>query len=404
MAISGGSARRVPVLLAACFAVLGLFVAPPAAADVETVEADSFYLPPEGLAQAAPGSVLRVRPIQVFGLPLPISAWQVLYRTDDSADRPVAGIATVMVPALSTPGARPLLSYQVAVDSLGARCAPSRALRGGWESGFNTLVDSPFMAAALLRGWAVVTSDYDGPDARFLDGRNAGRGVLDGIRAARGLGQGGLGPASPVGAYGYSGGAYATLWAAEHQPSYAPDVRFAGVAAGGVPADWVSIARTAEGTGQAGLAVLMLHAVVRNNPGLFDLLNDRGRAVLTEDATACGEELLPKYAGARLDDFTVAPNVLDHPDFRAALDAQELSSASPAAPTYLFHSTSDNVIPHANFRTLVDRYCALGADLAYRHSWLPGHNPAALGEVTGAMNFLADRFAARPTTPGCHPR
>lgn len=82
---------------------------------------------------------------------------------------------------------------------------------------------------------------------------------------------------------------------------------------------------------QAGLALLILMALARNDPdsGLLGLLNDRGRALLAENATACGSDLVPKYAGARVDDFAAVPNVLAHPVFRAVAAAHELGATPP---------------------------------------------------------------------------
>ncbi|MBF6224446.1 lipase [Nocardia abscessus] len=397
------------VLAALTFLVAVLSGAPAAYAELPPPDLDPFYAPPANLEEYRNGAVLDSRPIALFGLPLPISTWQVKYRSTDASDDPIADVATVMVPMLPWfgPGARPLLSYQVPEDSLGTRCAPSFALRGGWDTGaVNTLIDTPFMAEALRRGWAVVVSDYEGPWSRFLDGVNSGRGVLDGIRAARDFPPAGLGPATPIGAWGYSGGAFATLWAAQIQPWYAPDVQFAGLTSGGVPADWPAIAREADGTVQAGLALLILFALARNDPGggLLELLNDRGHAALVENGAACGSDLVPKYVGARVDDFALVPDLLSHPAFRAATDAQELGGSAPAAPMYLYHSLTDDVIPVAGFTDLVGRYCARGATATSVHSMLPTHNPAAIGEAPGAMNFLAERFAGLPVVPGCRER
>ncbi|MFG3617127.1 lipase family protein [Nocardia sp. NPDC047654] len=400
---------RTAILGIALSALIALAAVPAAHAELPPPDQDPFYAAPADLERYHNGAVLDSRPIALFGLPLPVSAWQVKYRSTDASDDPVADVATVMVPMLPWfgPGARPLLSYQVPEDSLGTRCAPSFALRGGWDSGaVNTLIDTPFMAEALRRGWAVVAGDYEGPRSRFLDGVNSGRGVLDGIRAARDLPQAGLGPATPVGAWGYSGGAFATLWAAQMQPWYAPDVRFAGITSGGVPADWPAIAREADGTVQAGLALLILFAIARNDPGngVLALLNDRGRAALAENAAMCGSDLVPKYVGARVDDFAVVPDLLSHPAFRAATDAQELGGSAPETPMYLYHSRTDDVIPVAGFTDLVGRYCAQGAAITSVHSMLPTHNPAAIGEAPGAMNFLGDRFAGLPVAAGCRER
>ncbi|WP_433195953.1 lipase family protein [Nocardia sp. CA-107356] len=381
----------------------------PVARAVPTPDQDPFYAASVDLGAHPAGAVLRTRSIALYGLPLPVSAWQVQYRTNDANDWPIPGMATVLVPNWPWfgPGQRPLLSYQIAEDSLGARCAPSYALRGGGDlGGVNTYIDTPFIAEALWRGWAVVTSDYEGPDARFLDGVDSGRAVLDGIRAARALAPNGIGPASPIGAWGYSGGAFATLWAAQIQPEYAPDIQFAGITAGGVPADWPAMAHGVDGTVQAGLAMLVLAAIVKNEPdsGVPELLNERGRTAVAEDATACGPDFVIKYVNAHVDDFAAVPDVLGHPDVRAATDRQELGGAAPVAPMYLYHSTTDDVIPVAGFTDLLARYCAQGADISSVHSALPGHNVTAVGEAAGAMSFLADRFAGVPVASGCYGR
>ncbi|MEV0250465.1 lipase family protein [Nocardia sp. NPDC050712] len=368
-------------------------------------DSDPFYAASTDMGSAVNGAVLKARSIALLGLPLPVQAWQLLYRSSDSGNRPIANMTTVLVPnsPWKGPGARPLLSYQIAEDSLGTHCAPSFTLRGGLPIGLNTMIDLPFIAEAMRRGWAVVTSDYEGPESRFLDGVTSGRGVLDGIRAARDFAPAGLGAASPLGAYGYSGGAFATLWAAELQPKYAPDVRFAGITSGGIPADLPGIARGVEGGMQAGLALLIVHTTVRNTPeaGVAELLNDRGRAMLAEDANACGEELVLKYNGMHLADYTSVPDLLSHPTFRRAIAVQELGGSAPVMPMYLYHSRTDDVIPIAGFTGLVERYCAQGATVTAVNSGLPGHNPAAIGEAFGAMNYLGDRFAGVPMKPGC---
>lgn len=394
------------VLMAAVFSLVAVV---PAAAQVPLPDDDSFYAAPAGLADQANGSVLRSRQIQLYGLPVPVSARQIAYRSTDSSDRPVTDVATVLVPqsVWSGPNARPLLSYQVSEDSLDTGCAPSYALRGGSGGGrLASLVDSVFIAQALARGWAVVAADYEGPQSRYLDGVNSGRGVLDGIRAARALAADGLDPASPVGAWGYSGGSFATLWAAELQPSYAPDVRFAGVSAGGVPADLPANARSLDtGIQIGGGAVLMVLAVARNNPGngVAALLNERGRALITQHPMPCGPAMTAETLGVHVDDLSTAPDLLSNPIFRAATDALELGRAAPGAPLYLYNSDHDEVVPVAAYSALIDRYCAGGADVTYRHSTAPTHIAAQTIEAPGALDYLADRFAGESIVRGCQP-
>ncbi len=406
-----GRSRRVRSwwragLIGAVMLLTAAVAMPSARADIPYPDDDPFYSAPIDLGEFANGAVLDSRPIAVFGLPLPVAGWQVQYRTTDSAGAPAADMATVMTPFTpwTGPGDRPLLSYQIAEDSLGTRCAPSFALRGGRDFSIaTTLLDVPFLAEALRRGWAVVVPDYEGPQSRFFDGVNAGRAVLDGVRAARSFAPLGITDTSPVGAWGYSGGAFATLWAMQLRASYAPELWFAGVTSGGVPADIPAIARGVDGGYQAGLAVLILLALARNDSGsgLADTLDDNGRALSDQEATSCGGDLVTRYLFRHVDDFSAVPDILDSQPFRSATSRQELGGWAPDVPLYLYHSDNDDVIPSAGFTALVDRYCALGANLTAVHSAIPGHNPAALGEALGAMNFLSDRFAGDPVTAGC---
>ncbi|MGV9412969.1 lipase family protein [Nocardia sp. NPDC003693] len=383
-----------------------LLAMPHASANIPFPDDDPFYAAPAGLRYADNGAVLNSRPISVLGLPLPVAGWQVQYRSTDSTGAAVADVATVLSPLLPWfgPGTRPLLSYQVAEDSLGTRCAPSYALRGGRDfSIVNTMLDVPFLTEMLRRGWAIVVSDYEGPQSRFFDGVNSGRGVLDGIRAAKSFPPLGITDASPIGAWGYSGGAFATLWAMQQRASYAPELWLSGVAAGGVPADIAAIAQRVNGETQAGLAVLILVALARNDPesGLYDTLNQDGRDLLVREANACGADLVVRYGNQQLDEFSDTPNLLWNPAFRYAAQRQELGDNAPDVPLYLYHSVEDDVIPVAGFSALVDRYCALGANLTAVHSGISGHNPAAVVESLGVLGYLADRFAGVPAARGC---
>ncbi|MET8797674.1 lipase family protein [Nocardia sp. NPDC004568] len=396
--------RPWPAILALAVVVLSAALSMPVArATVPPPGDDPFYAAPADLAAHPNGTVLGSRTIPLLGLPIPVDAHQLRYRTTDSQSRPQLDVTTVLVPPVPWDGPRPVLSYQVPENSLDTRCAPSFTLRGGRNGTDMAAVaqDAPFLADALRRGWAVVVSDYEGPQSRLFDGVTSGRGVLDGIRAARSFAPAGIGPASPIGAWGYSSGAFATLWAAQLRQEYAPDVGFAGVSAGGVPTDIPAMAERADG--EAG-AILILLGLARNEPEsrLADLLNDRGRTALhTADESACGADLAAKYPDIHIDDLAAVPNLLTNAAFRAAALPNELGGTVPDAPLYLYHSVSDEKIPVAGYTALVDAYCAAGATLTTTRSLFPGHIGAAAGEALGGMDFLADRFAGIPRAPGC---
>src|SRR5439155_15442076 len=205
--------------------------------DVPSPADDPFYRVPENLEAFRPGKVLDARPVEIRWIRRLSNpdAWHVKFRSTDSGGAAVSGVATVMVPRRPFNGSvRPLLSYQCAIDSLGAAADPSYTLRHGnqWEL--------PFMARALRRGWAVATTDYTGPRHAFAAGLLAARFVLDGIRAAIAFEPAGFDVATPIGLWGYSGGAQATLCAAEQHPSYAPELNLVGAAAGAAGVDAIS--------------------------------------------------------------------------------------------------------------------------------------------------------------------
>ncbi|NMN98547.1 lipase family protein [Antrihabitans stalactiti] len=382
-----GIRRAVGVAVVAC-----ALAATPAAAD-------PLYLPPQDLAAHANGEILQSREIAASALlvPLPVRSWQVQYKSSDSDDNATTGVATILVPNTPWPGPgpRPLVAFQAAIDSVGTRCDPSYAIRDGIQTtGFtNSQAEMPFALAGLLRGWALVIADFQGPQARFFDGPQNAHSVLDAIRATLRFAPAGLPTSTPIGAYGVSGGAFATAWAAKLQPSYAPEIPLAAALLGDLPARPASLNGINRGP-EAGLLVLALVAAVRNNPEsrLEELLNERGRAVLAENQTACASELLPKYLNADINEFSAVPDLFAEPRVQAVLAAQNLGTCAPAAPLYVYHSVADELIPIDSVDATVAEYRAHGTDVTYVRSQIPTHTGAGWGELPGGLTFLADRL------------
>ncbi|KAG5915916.1 hypothetical protein E4U42_007878, partial [Claviceps africana] len=89
---------------------------------------DAFYVVPEDIAKASPGSILRHRrppsPIGSGFETLELHAsHQILYRTTDSEDKATATVLTVLIPPRANLSR--VLSYQVAEDAASVDCAPS---------------------------------------------------------------------------------------------------------------------------------------------------------------------------------------------------------------------------------------------------------------------------------------
>ncbi|NUS42249.1 MAG: lipase [Mycobacteriaceae bacterium] len=352
-------------------------------------------------AQQAPGPLVSVRPLAV---PLPARAWQVRYSSTDDAGAPVTGTATVLIPPVPWfgPGPRPLVSQQVAQDSLGAGCGSSDLLARGELLAVNPLtLELPVITAMLLHNWAVILPDHQGPQGTFGDRALSAHLVLDGLRAAQHLPDGEFSGDTPMAASGYSGGALATWWAAEEQAAYAPELRMAGIVAGGTPAGLLDLVAKLDGGPRAALGPLVLLSQVRAHPELAPLLNEHGRAELARAGASCALDLTDRYRNTRLDQLTAVPHVWTDPQLRSLVDRLEPGLRVPAVPLLEFHSTADDVIPIAHAGTLAARYCAGGAIMQRLNTPVPLHDLTPLAAMPGYLSWLSDRFAGRPAPSTC---
>jgi hypothetical protein len=402
-------------LVCACLLVLGAAQATVARGEgvLTPPSADPFYVPPSGFGHAADGDVLAARPITAtaFAVPLPVHAWQLLYRSTTSGGAPTADVTTVIVPvaAWPGPGPRPVVSYQTAEDSVGSRCAPSYVIRSGVLAlDSNAQGEVGLIAGLLLKGWAVVTPDYEGPQSEVLVGAQEGPGVLDGIRAALAYGPDGL-RTSPVALWGYSGGAFASAWAAELAPRYAPGLRFAGIALGGDPDDLLRSYQHVDGTYGAGLLFGGIIGLLRAYPdaGIGAMFTAAGQQALAASSEDCTDELLLQYPFRHLADFTYDPHPLsDSALTRALVLDSPLGKGTPSGqtPIYDYHSMSDELVPVAVDDDLVAAYCAAGVAVDRVRYTYGDHISTLLTGAGGAEQFLSARFAAQPIDDTCPAR
>jgi hypothetical protein len=360
---------------------------------------DPFYRPPAGFEAGAPGTVLAARPVTVtgLGLPVPVEAQQFLARSTDAKDGPTAVVGTLMVPRSPYPaGPRPLVSYQPATDSLGDQCNPSYKLRAGTEG------ELPLMMLALQQGWAVVVTDYEGPQNAFAAGRMAGHAVLDGIRAAEALpGTGLTGTQTPVGLWGYSGGGLATSWAAELQPGYAPELNVAAVASGGTPSDLAAAARQIDGGIASGLTLLASVGISRAYPEMLSLLNDAGHEMARRIGDMCIGEAVSTFPFRRLNEFTHSQDPLSEPVAKTVMELNHLGRLTPKAPVFLYHSIFDELIPFPSAQQLQKDWCGAGGTVTLYADALSEHSSLAVTGAPLAVGYMGSRFAGVAAPTNC---
>lgn len=390
--------RLLTAAVAALAALAALSAAPatavtyPHAGSVPPAQ-DPFYAAPTNIGTYAPGQVVASRSYSaaLFGGSTAVHAYQIAYRSNDSHNNAELAVTTLLVPtsAWYGGGSRPAVSLQSPEDSTGSQCAPSYTMATGNDGQDFSLV-GPLLAA----GWAVAVPDYEGPGSRYTAGPQAGHAVLDGIRAVRSFNHDGIGSGSKWALDGYSGGAQATGWAAQLQPSYAPDVSLVGAAMGGTPADLAAVARSLDGGLAAGFEFAAAWGIAQEWPesGIYGVLNAQGVQDFAAVAGQCETTLLTSFAGKTLAADSTVADPLSVPSVKAVLDLDKLGGAAPATPIYDYHALTDEIVPVAQDDTLVADWCAKGATVTKVREPLGEHVQEAATETPAVVGWLTSRF------------
>ncbi|GAA3488185.1 lipase family protein [Streptomyces cremeus] len=378
------------------------------------------------LSEYAPGDVLKTRTLKyhVLGVPTPVRATQLLFRTVDAQGRPSAGVTSVVRSPNGDSGKA--VSYQSFYDSLDPEHGPSRAIAGDVSlGGAIANGESLLLAPLLLAGYNVVIPDTEGQTANFAAGPEYGTTTLDSIRAASKAPETGLNSATRFGLAGYSGGAIATHWAAVLAPGYAPDVnrRLVGYAEGGLLVNPSHNLKYISGSSiWAGVAPMAVIGAAR----AYDIdftpyLNDYGLKVFKKLEKASIANALGQYPGLTWKKM-VKPQY-ENPNsvgpFLEAVNKLNLgSAATPQIPGYIAQGNGgvlegtlsnhpgigrgDGVMVSGDVRALARQYCAKGGTaIKYQQFELLSHVGAAVPWAPTALGWLNDRFAGKKAPSDC---
>ena len=258
--------------------------------------------------------------------------------------------------------------------------------------------------------------DYEGPLASFTAGVQSGHATLDSVRAVLTSGLGLNGNDTKYALSGYSGGALASEWAAELQVQYAPELHFAGASLGGLPTNMISVVETVVGGPFSVLSVIGIlgltsqDAVAREY--IMSQLKTSGPYNATGFLVALHQNLITsvvEYADQNIfsDYFTSGASVLEHPPLQTLLNRDGIQGyhGVPSMPLYIYKAIGDEISPVADTDALVERYCAVGANILYQRNTVGGHVTEGSNGAPANLAFLkavlGGTYAAEYQTRGC---
>ncbi len=363
---------------------------------------DPWYSTPANLDSLRNGDIVRTREVQSFvlGIPIPVAAKQILYRSTNAHGSPLVTATTVLTPGIPWIGSpRPLVSYQEAIDSTASICNPSYTLRAG------TFKEITLLQYFLEQGMSVAISDFDGQNMTWIS-PGEGRMVLDGIRAAQREPSLGLAD-SAVGLYGYSGGGNATASAAEQHHSYAPELRIVGSAQGGVPGDksvlanWATSKEAGQGTWTMWPAIV---GMSREYPDVIDLnamATPEGLAMARDMDQRCVYTEAISGAWRPVKSYLKDPNVLQSPKIAKLLNDISFGRPGnePDMPVFMWHSTTDQLLPIEAVTPMLHAYCNAGVDIRFFTIPISEHITADIAGWPVATAWLSLLLRGGPPGP-----
>lgn len=371
---------------------------------------DPFFRPPAGWEAAALGTPLRSRDVTIafFGrIPLQARAVQLLYRTADMHGAPATTCTTVLVAPDAHPDPeRPVLSFQCAIDSLTPDAFPSYTLRRGAPlTGEVVQGELLLIAIALSRGWVVSVPDHEGMEGNWAAPREAGYCALDGVRAVVQHGGFDVTEQSPVTLWGYSGGGWATSWAAELAADYAPELRIVGAVLGSPVGDPEVVFRRANGHFFAGLAGLAIAGLIRTYPTMRALVeqhvNADGRARLDKAILWRTRQAITGMAFTDFGGYMDVPidEFLDRPQMQEIFAEIRPGRGTPTMPLLVTQAVHDQIVPVAGIDGMVREFTSRGTHVTYLRDRSTEHFLLHIVSAPLVMEWLTDRVAGSPLPP-----
>lgn len=402
-----GPPRRLSRYVRTTVAAVALLVALALAATSLRLNAgapvvDAFYKAPAQIPPT-PGALLRVEPMS-RALPPGARAWRILYTTTRSDGSPALASGLVVASQSPTGGPRPVIAWAHGTTGVDETCAPS-VLKDPFSAGA-----APALDQVVANDWVLVASDYTGLGTAgphgYLVGPEAGRAVLDAVRAARQMPEVSLADATVV--WGHSQGGGAALWTGILAPIYAPDVNIIGVAALSPASDLPGmVANLDVVTGGAIFASYIIEGYSATYPDVRfdDYVRPTARILVREMASRCLAE--PGIMTSIVESLVIDKSIwaTDPAGGPFGLRLKENVPSGPIpAPLLIGQGLEDPLVLPAAQEAYVKARCEIGGQVDYRtYEGFEHVDVVQAGSplVPELVTWTQERFDGKPATSTC---
>jgi len=390
------------MLIAALTAILAWVVLTVTADTRELERLDAlapFYVPPNPLPDAPPGTVLRTEPL---GVPVQGGrAVRMLYLSQQGNGEPRAASGRVFIPDGPAPaGGRPVIAWSHGTIGLGDQCTPSK--------GADPIPLIPWVEEMMARGWVVAATDYAGlgtpGTSGYMISAEESRDVINSVRAARDLPAAGASPRWI--AWGHSQGGHAALAAGALAPSYAPDLELEGVATAApaaelrllMDAEWNTANAWVIGSEIAGTWPEFYPGLERSQV-LTTNGENHWQALMDKCITSAAYTALFRQDILRQDFFRVNPWQV--PEWRRHITQNTARTLPATVPLYVAQSTTDTIVLPGTTAVFIRRSCATGGRVAT--TWITDvpHQKTAIVVGPTAVQWMEQVLGGRTPPDDC---
>jgi len=371
----------------------------------------SFYVPPNPLRPAPPGTLIRSQIVTgEGGIPSGAVLWRILYHSETIAGNDIAVSGYAVVPASPPPpGGYPILSWAHGTTGAATKCAPS--LFDGLEGEGPYLM--PGLIAYLKAGWLIAATDYQGLGVStgihpYLVGKSEGQGVLDAAKAAHHLP--GVRTSTTTLIYGHSQGGQAALFAGELAPTYAPSLHVIGVVAA-APAtgltDIVAVIGQIHAPDDVAYFTLIGWTWSQTYPDLrpSDIFTTSGAVFAQQIVTDHCDNGLVTALSRKTSSSLFLPSADSNPTLGARALLNNPGQVSTEAPILIVQGTADNQVPYPlTDQFVLDAACPIGDVVEYVHYRGASHDQIPFEAVPQIVLWSKSRLEGRTAPTTCKDR